>query len=50
MQKKIIQVHLKLAFPANIGRKPASPANAPGEPATLKRRREPASPVMQHTS
>ena len=36
------------AFPVDIGRKPAMPARAPGEMATLKRRREPASPVMRH--
>ena len=37
-----------LAFPADIGRKPVLPARAPWEPATLKRRREQASPVT-HT-
>ena len=40
--------YLLLAFPADIGRKPASPARAPWEPTTLKRRREPALPVTRH--
>ena len=36
--------YTSLYFPADIGRKPASPARAPREPVTLKRRREPALP------
>ena len=38
---------ITLTFSADIGRKPASPARAPWEPATLKRRQEPASPVLR---
>ena len=42
-----VKIHyILLAFPAEIGRKPALPARA-WEPATRTRRREPASPVTR---